>query len=73
MSWKTILLIVITALLLLVWLPWIIVSVRKVLRETSGPSLPCHPEPQPCHPEPAEGSHPAPRFGASQNDNENKE
>ena len=65
MSWKTILLIVITALLLLVWLPWIIVSVRKVLRETSGPSLPCHPEL-------AEGSHPTLYDGAPQNDNENK-
>ncbi len=33
MSWQTILLVAITALLLLVWLPWLIISVRKVLRE----------------------------------------
>ena len=58
-----ILLIVLTALLVLVWLPWIIVSIRKVMRETSGrPASSCHPEPDPlCHPELVEGSgHPEP-------------
>jgi hypothetical protein len=33
MDWQTILEIVIAALLLLVWLPALIISVRKVLRE----------------------------------------
>ena len=62
MSWQTILLIVLTALLLFVWLPWLIISIRKLRRETSGPSAPtCHPEPTLCHPELVEGSrHPEP-------------
>ena len=65
MSWQTILLIVLTALLLFVWLPWLIISIRRLQRETSRrpasschPELdprhsgldPCHPEFDPCHP-----------------------
>ena len=37
MDWKTILLLVISALLLVVWLPMLFISIRKVLRhEFSG-------------------------------------
>ena len=33
MTWQSILLIALSALLILVWLPWLIISTRKTLRE----------------------------------------
>lgn len=60
MTWQSILLIVLTALLILVWLPWLIISTRKTLRENPRRSR-RHPglapgSPSFCHPEPVEGS-----------------
>ena len=36
MDWQNILMIVIAALLLLVWLPALVISVRKTLKQTNG-------------------------------------
>ena len=35
MTWQSILLITLSALLILVWLPWLIISTRKTLKESS--------------------------------------
>jgi hypothetical protein len=55
MDWQTILMIVIAALLLFVWLPILVISVRRTLRKSRQAP---HPEHTPCHSERSEESQP---------------